>query len=71
MWNLQKSVSDNSHISIRWLLAIPNCGGSTLLDSGYDFEAPGAFYSVCSCVVFTKTLMLVQLLKEKVAALYI
>ena len=30
-----------------------------------------AFPSVCFCVVFIKTLMLVQLFKKKVAALYI
>ena len=47
----------------------------TLLDSGSDFEVPGsdsgnAFSSVCSCVV-SKHCMLVQLLREKVAALSI
>ena len=42
---------------------------ATLQDPGQDYEAPGqdsgdAFPSVCLCVVFIKTLMLVQHLDQ-------
>ena len=48
----------------------------TLVHAGEDFEVPGkdssdAFPSVCFCVVLIKKLMLVQLLREKIAALSI